>query len=70
MDQRRRAGIYRFRRKLLLITLAFGASLLFFAMDAAWRTTPARAQEARPDSACRLCHVDSDGSVTLPSGEV
>ena len=67
MDRCRRPGVCGLRRKVFLISLALGASVLLFLL---WGATPARAQEARPDSACRLCHIGSEATVTLPSGEV
>ncbi|MCX6041697.1 MAG: cytochrome c3 family protein [Caldilinea sp.] len=39
---------------------------------ALWGSQPAAAQSQQPppDAACRLCHTDSTGTMTLPSGEV
>lgn len=59
----RGAPILRGIGKLLLIA---GAVLVWSCLTA----TPAQAQEAAPpDTACKLCHVDNEDEITLPSGE-
>ncbi len=68
MDTCRCAGICVVRQstgigKLLLIVAAV---LVWSCLAAA----PAQAQAtAPPDTACKLCHVDNEGEITLPSGE-
>ena len=59
----RGAPIYRGIGKLLLIVAAV---LVWSCLAAA----PAQAQATvPPDTACKLCHVDNEGEITLPSGE-
>lgn len=58
-------------RRLLVDWVAGGALAVLLAL-AAWALGPVPAHAAAeppPDSSCRLCHVDSQEVVTLPSGE-
>ena len=66
MDQRRRAGVFGSRLFLIPFAALLGALLLFL------NWSPAQAQDASgvsPDAACRLCHVGSEETLVLPSGE-